>query len=77
MKNTIILFAAALVISLASCQKSLNITNPDAVGTTQFWKNANDAQVTISFMLFMRFLYSRFGPQHSDSAPSHRPMWSV
>jgi len=48
MKNTIILFAAALVISLASCQKSLNITNPDAVGTTQFWKTANDAQLGVN-----------------------------
>jgi hypothetical protein len=50
MKNKIILFAAALVISLTSCQKSLNIANPDAVSTLQFWKTANDAQLGVNAM---------------------------
>jgi len=44
MKKIIIGFAAVLSIGLAGCKKSLNIINPDAVTTTQFWKTAADAQ---------------------------------
>ncbi|MGI4805099.1 MAG: RagB/SusD family nutrient uptake outer membrane protein [Janthinobacterium lividum] len=46
MKKIIILFLAA--ITLGSCQKSLNIVNPDAVATQQFWKTASDAQLGVN-----------------------------
>ena len=46
MKKIIILFVAA--IALEGCQKSLNIVNPDAVTTQQFWKTANDAQLGVN-----------------------------
>jgi hypothetical protein len=54
MKKTIILFVAAIAIGLAGCQKSLNIVNPDAVTTTQFWKTSNDA------LLGVNAVYSTF-----------------
>jgi hypothetical protein len=48
MKRLIILFAAAAIIGLAGCQKSLNIVNPDAVTTQQFWKTEADAQLGVN-----------------------------
>ena len=48
MKKIIILFVAAIAIGLAGCQKSLNIVNPDAVTTQQFWKTASDAQLGVN-----------------------------
>src|SRR6195952_1279184 len=48
MKRLIILFIVMAVIGLAGCKKSLNINNPDAVTTQQFWKTAADAQLGVN-----------------------------
>jgi len=48
MKRIIILFTAAVSMLFAGCQKSLNIANPDAVTTLQFWKTQNDAQLGVN-----------------------------
>src|ERR1700712_4667258 len=48
MKRIIILFIATAVIGLAGCKKSLNINNPDAISTQQFWKTAGDAQLGVN-----------------------------
>jgi hypothetical protein len=48
MKRIIILFTAAVSMLFAGCQKSLNIANPDAVTTQQFWKTQNDAQLGVN-----------------------------
>ena len=50
MKRLFILFAAAAVIGLAGCQKSLNIANPDAIPTQLFWKTSADAQQGVNAM---------------------------
>lgn len=48
MKRIIIFFTATVSMLLAGCQKSLNIANPDAVTTLQFWKTQNDAQLGLN-----------------------------
>jgi len=48
MKRIIILFTATVSMLFAGCQKSLNIANPDAVTTLQFWKTQNDAQLGVN-----------------------------
>lgn len=48
MKKYIIIIIAAMAIGSVGCQKSLNITNPDAVGIQQFWKTANDAKLGVN-----------------------------
>jgi len=39
---------AIVAIGIAGCKKSLNIANPDAVSTLQFWKTAGDAQLGVN-----------------------------
>jgi hypothetical protein len=48
MKKIILLLITAAVIGLTSCKKSLNIANPDALSTLQYWKTANDAQLGVN-----------------------------
>jgi len=39
---------AIMAIGIAGCRKSLNIANPDAVSTLQFWKTSSDAQLGVN-----------------------------
>jgi hypothetical protein len=48
MKKIIALFFVAAAFGLAGCKKSLDINNPDALTTPQFWKTAGDAQLGIN-----------------------------
>jgi hypothetical protein len=48
MKKLIILFVAAVAMGMAGCKKSLDIVNPDAIPTQQFWKTSNDAQLGVN-----------------------------
>ena len=54
MKKITILLIAAVAFGVAGCKKSLNISNPDAVTTLQFWKTSNDA------LLGVNAIYSTF-----------------
>jgi hypothetical protein len=48
MKKLIILFVTAAAMGMAGCKKSLDIVNPDAVTTQQFWKTPTDAQLGVN-----------------------------
>jgi tetratricopeptide (TPR) repeat protein len=50
MKKFIIIFMAASLTGLVSCNKDLELTNPNAPTTAIFWKSADDAQKGVNAM---------------------------
>jgi hypothetical protein len=50
MKKFIIIFIAASLTGLVSCNKDLELTNPNAPTTAIFWKSADDAQKGVNAM---------------------------